>query len=94
MPKVGAKGQVVIEKEIRDRLGIEPGSLAIQRVVDGHVEIYFVPPPHRRSLRGALRPYIDPAILERTSRMEWHEIREDAWRRATAERWGPGASED
>jgi AbrB family looped-hinge helix DNA binding protein len=29
--KVGAKGQVVIEKAIRDSLGIEPGSLAIQR---------------------------------------------------------------
>jgi len=42
--KVGEKGQVVIDKTIRDRLGIGPGWLAIQRLVDNHVEIYFVGP--------------------------------------------------
>ena len=34
MHKVGSKGQVVIAKEIRDELGIQPGWLALQRVVD------------------------------------------------------------
>ena len=42
---VGRKGQVVIAKEIRDRLGIEPGWVAVQRMVEGHVEIHFLPPP-------------------------------------------------
>ena len=51
---VGPKGQVVIEKEIRDRLGIEPGWLALQVLVDDHVEIRFVPPEHNRSLAGIL----------------------------------------
>ena len=74
--KVGAKGQIVIEKETRDRLGVEPGSVALQRIVDGHVEIYFIPPPHRRSLFGSLRPYIDKDILERAANMDWNEIRE------------------
>lgn len=83
--KVGTKGQIVIEKEIRDRLGIEPGTIAIQQVVDGHLEVYFVPPPHNRSLRGMLRPYVAQEILEQTENLEWDEIRERAWREAAEE---------
>jgi AbrB family looped-hinge helix DNA binding protein len=56
--RVGPKGQVVIEKAIRDQLGIEPGSVAIQRVVDGRVELRFLPPRHNRSLFGAARPFV------------------------------------
>jgi AbrB family looped-hinge helix DNA binding protein len=56
--RVGAKGQIVIEKAIRDQLGIQPGSEASQRVVDGRLEIAFQPPRHRRSLLGAARPFI------------------------------------
>ena len=41
---VGFKGQVVIAKEIRDQLRIEPGWLALQRLVNDHVEVYFLPP--------------------------------------------------
>ena len=33
--KVGAKGQVVISKELRDRLGVKPGWTVVQRLVDG-----------------------------------------------------------
>ena len=51
---VGPKGQVVIAKEIRDRLGVEPGWLALQRVVGDHVEVHFLPPEHRKSLKGSL----------------------------------------
>jgi AbrB family looped-hinge helix DNA binding protein len=60
---VGPKGQVVIEKEIREQLGIAPGWKAIQRRVDDHVEIHFVPPAHKRSLGGILKPYIDPSTF-------------------------------
>jgi AbrB family looped-hinge helix DNA binding protein len=56
--RVGTKGQVVIDREIREQLGIRPGMLAIQQVVDDHVEVRFVPGPHRRSLAGAARPFI------------------------------------
>lgn len=55
---VGPKGQVVISKEIRDRLGVQPGWMALQRVVDDHVELRFVPPEHNESLLGLLSPYI------------------------------------
>ena len=54
---VGPKGQVVIEKEIRDKLGVEPGWLAIQQLVEDHVEISFIPPEHNRSLAGILASY-------------------------------------
>ena len=65
--RVGPKGQVVIDRSIRDRLGVEPGMLAIQRLVDDHVEIRFVHGPHHRSLAGAARPFIRrrPAAGER-----------------------------
>ena len=55
---VGPKGQVVISKEIRDRLGVLPGWQALQVLVDNHVRIYFLPPEHNRSLRGAAKPFI------------------------------------
>jgi bifunctional DNA-binding transcriptional regulator/antitoxin component of YhaV-PrlF toxin-antitoxin module len=63
---VGRKGQVVIEKEIRDRLGVGPGWKATQRVVDDHVELRFIPPTHNRSLAGCLKDLIDPSKLEPT----------------------------
>ena len=59
---VGLKGQVVIEKEIRDRLGIQPGWQTVQMLVDGRVEMYFLPPEHRRSLKGCLKVYVHPSV--------------------------------
>ena len=45
MPHVmGAKGQVTIAKEIRERLGIGPGWTAVQHVVGEHVELHFRAP--------------------------------------------------
>jgi len=76
---VGTKGQVVIAKKIRDELGIRPGWLALQRLVDGHVEISFVMPEHNRSLKGALQKYIDPAVVESLKGLSWQEIRDKAW---------------
>lgn len=76
---VGTKGQVVINKDIRRKLGIEPGWLALQRIVDDHVEVYFLPPEHNRSLAGILKPYIDPSA---DAGLSWQEIRELAWSEA------------
>ncbi|MCH8893498.1 MAG: AbrB/MazE/SpoVT family DNA-binding domain-containing protein [Chloroflexi bacterium] len=82
--KVGQKGQVVIPKKIRDQLGVEPGSLTVQTVVDGHLEIHFFPPEHNRSLLGSLKEFIPPGAGEG---MSWSEMKEKAWTEAVRERW-------
>jgi AbrB family looped-hinge helix DNA binding protein len=83
MHVVGQKGQVVIQKEIRDKLSIEPGWLTIQRLVDGHVEIYFVPPEHNRSLKGILARPNQPTIAPE----DWHAAKEAALEEAIKADW-------
>lgn len=83
--KVGSKGQVVIEKRLRDELGIEPGFVAVQRRVEDGVEIRFYPAEHSRSLRGALAD----AVTRRPAEGEdWEAIRERAWRQAAHKEMG------
>jgi len=82
---VGEKGQVVIEKPIRDALGIRPGFVAVQDLREGHLEIRFYPPEHDRSLRGALAGEIQRAVPLRS----WRKQREDAWRQAANESFDP-----
>ncbi|HKH46859.1 MAG TPA: AbrB family transcriptional regulator [Thermoanaerobaculia bacterium] len=72
---VGEKGQVVIEKPLRETLGIQPGFVAVQSVVGDHLEIRFYPPEHRRSLRGRLEGFAKRSISEK----EWAHAREEAW---------------
>ncbi len=52
---VGERGQVTIEKAIREELGVYAGDVAVQRVEGRRVVIEFVPAPHWRSLAGILR---------------------------------------
>ena len=78
---VGPKGQVVIAKEIRDSLGVEPGWVALQRQVDDHVEVYFLPPEHRKSLKGSLAKYSNVHVAPGE---EWDKAREFAWHKAAA----------
>ena len=82
MTKVGTKYQIVIEREARRRLGVRPGSVAVQTVVGDHLELRFLPPEHDRSLAGDLREYagtVAEAIEE--ERMAWEtHVHED---------WGP-----
>ncbi len=82
--KVGPKGQVVIEKDLRDKLGVGPGWLALQRVVDGHVEITFLPPEHNRSLYGSLGQHTTVRIP--LTEGAWDEAREEA-REARVKEW-------
>ena len=53
--RVSGRGQITIDRRARRELKVEPGMMAHQRVVDGRLEIVFLPAPHRRSLFGALR---------------------------------------
>ena len=55
---VGERGQFTIERSIRERLGIRPKDIAVQRVEDGRLVVEFIRPhePHMRSLAGILGP--------------------------------------
>jgi len=75
--KVGPKGQVVIAKEARERLGVQPGWITVQRLVGDHLEVYFFPPPHERSLKGRLSGKtsrsLDAGGLRRARQEAWVE---------------------
>jgi bifunctional DNA-binding transcriptional regulator/antitoxin component of YhaV-PrlF toxin-antitoxin module len=73
---VGSKGQIVISKDIRDKLGVESGWIAIQRLVGDHVEMYLFPPEHNDSLKGSLRAHLKGKVAEGG---EWDAAREAAW---------------
>jgi len=76
---VGERGQVTIEKAIREELGVYAGDVAVQRVEGRRVVIEFVPAPHRRSLAGILRDKVRripddeswEAISELADRTPW-----------------------
>jgi AbrB family looped-hinge helix DNA binding protein len=80
---VGAKGQVVIAKEIRERLGVKPGWVALQRLVDDRVEIYFLPPEHHETLKGSLNSYVKAGIPLGEA---WDQARQAAWEAAAREK--------
>ena len=82
---VGLKGQVVIAKEIRERLGVKPGWATLQRLAGDHVELYFLPPEHRDSLKGSLARYVRVSV---GPGQEWDEARAAAWTEAAKTRVG------
>lgn len=83
---VGPKGQIVIAKDLRERLGIEPGWMALQRIEGDHLVVYFLPPEHRESLAGSLAPYISDEVKKKLKGMDWQEVREAAWDEVAEER--------
>lgn len=50
--QVSRRGQITIDRAAREKLGVEAGMIAYQRVVNGRLEVIFLPAPHRRSLFG------------------------------------------
>ena len=78
---VGRKGQVVIAKRIRDQLGIGRGWVVMQRAVDQRVEMVFLPPEHRESLKGSLASHINVSVPGD----EWPRVRERGWHEAVTE---------
>ena len=80
---VGPKGQVVIEKNIRERLGIKPGAIAVQSVVGERVEIRFIPPAHAESLFGVLAPYVRGRMKDE----DWGRTKRRAWETAVNEEY-------
>ncbi|HET7676765.1 MAG TPA: AbrB/MazE/SpoVT family DNA-binding domain-containing protein [Candidatus Limnocylindrales bacterium] len=75
MSRVGERGQITIEKAIREELAIHAGDEAIQRVEDGRIVIEVVPGRHRRSLAGSLKD----KLKRRPDDESWEVLRRAAW---------------
>jgi len=54
MATVGERFQLVIERDVRRRLGVRSGDRAFETIENGRLVITFLPPRHRRSLMGSL----------------------------------------
>jgi AbrB family looped-hinge helix DNA binding protein len=80
--RVGERGQITIEKSIREELGIYAGDEAVQRVEDGRIVIEVVPGRHRRSLAGSLKG----KVARRPSDESWEALRQAAWETADPDR--------
>ena len=68
---VGIKGQIVLDRTIRQKLGVGPGWHAVQKWVDDHIEIRLLPPEHNESLRGTLKKHLAPS--SQVSEDDWDE---------------------
>ena len=53
--KTSSKGQVVIPKDIREKLGITPGKRLLFRVIENHAEITLLPDDPIKEMRGILK---------------------------------------
>jgi bifunctional DNA-binding transcriptional regulator/antitoxin component of YhaV-PrlF toxin-antitoxin module len=80
---VGERGQITIDKALRDELGIKAGWKAIQRRVGDRIEVRFLPPRHRRSLKGILAEPGGPAF---PTEAEFRDATENAWGAAVSEK--------
>ncbi|MEO6579321.1 MAG: AbrB family transcriptional regulator [Candidatus Limnocylindria bacterium] len=73
--RVGVRGQITIEKTIREELGVYAGDEAVQRVEGGRIIIEVVPGRHRRSLAGSLKGKVG----RRPDNESWESLRRAAW---------------
>ncbi len=53
--RTSSKGQIVIPKGIRDKVGLKPGTLVEVRSANGHIEIVPLPQDSIKALRGSLK---------------------------------------
>jgi hypothetical protein len=54
--RVRSDGSILIERAVRDRLGVRPGREAVQTLRDGYLEIRFLPPAEAGASAGILGP--------------------------------------
>jgi AbrB family looped-hinge helix DNA binding protein len=73
--RVGERGQITIEKSIREELAIYAGDEAVQRIQDGRIVIDVIPGRHRRSMAGSLRDKVGRAPPDES----WRALRDAAW---------------
>jgi bifunctional DNA-binding transcriptional regulator/antitoxin component of YhaV-PrlF toxin-antitoxin module len=82
--RVGERGQITIEKAIRDELAIYAGDETVQHVEAGRIVIDVVPGRHRRSLAGSLQTKKTRQPEDET----WSALREAAWSTPDPDRRG------
>ena len=82
--RVGERGQITIEKSIREELAIYAGDETIQRIEDGRIVIEVVPGRHGRSLAGVLRDKVGRKPLDES----WDALRDAAWATPDPDRAG------
>ena len=82
--RVGERGQITIEKSIREELAIHAGDEAVQRIEDGRIVIEVIPGRHRRSLAGSLRQKIGRVPTDES----WSALRDAAWATPDPDRRG------
>ena len=80
--RVGERGQITIEKAIREELAIYAGDEAVQRVEDGRIVIEVIPGRHHRSMAGSLRDKIGRTPADES----WEALRKAAWETPDADR--------
>ena len=73
--RIGERGQITIEKAIREELAIYAGDETVQRVQDGRIVIEVIPGRHARSLAGSLRGKVGRTPPDES----WPAIRDAAW---------------
>ena len=81
MAIIGTKYQMVIDRKLRKRLGIQPGWEAVQWVVGDRLEVRFLPPEHNRSLAGSLRQYAKEPVTDYAAE------KREAWEAEVDARW-------
>jgi bifunctional DNA-binding transcriptional regulator/antitoxin component of YhaV-PrlF toxin-antitoxin module len=88
--RVGERGQITVEKAIREKLAVYGGDQAIQWVEDGRLVVEFVSAPHRRSLAGSLAE----SVTKRTPDEDWVALRDAARATPDAERLSLAATDE
>lgn len=81
--KIGERGEIVIDGKLREELGIGPGWFALQQVIDGRLEVEFLPPEHNESLAGSLAKYVKGGEIPADA--DWGKIRDGVWSKAVRE---------
>lgn len=72
--RLSSKGQIVIPKAIREKLGLNPKKPVMLRLVDDHAEIRPVPDV-KKALRGVLKG--KPSMSRALVREHLSEVRRD-----------------
>src|SRR5688500_6094735 len=80
--RVGERGQITIEKSIREQLMIYAGDETVQRIEDGRIVIEMIPGRHRRSLAGVLSGKTGRTPPDES----WEALRDAAWETPSPDR--------